>query len=127
MNLRNSLIAQAIVLLVAVSPSFATESIITESEGTACLSSVKTRQEAERATGDEARKNASADAREYLTKEIGQGVAEQYAMPQVKIHKELQTEWTKTGADECLRIRIRAEVMTDDRNSGVKKILHGYL
>lgn len=109
-----------LLLIILASYSFASQSIITESEGTACLSEGKTREATEYLAITAAQKNALRQAADYLKTEIGNAeivsnLQEQSPMTSVKIIRELQKEWVRESSDECFKIKIQAEVVPDQK------------
>ena len=104
--------------------SFASQSIITESEGTVCLSEGKTREVTEERAIAAAQKNALRQAAEYVKREIGNAkmasrLQEQSAETSVKVVRELQKEWISEFSDECFKIAIQAEVVPDQKASSI--------
>jgi hypothetical protein len=105
------------------STSHAVQSTITEAEGYACMGYDKSR----KVTEDEALANAKRVAVEYASTYIKsetkvqdaileKDLIEAYANASVKLIEEMARAWYKdSAAGDCVRIKIKAEVIPDDQ------------
>jgi len=115
-----------ILFLVAIlgsSSLYAAQSTITEAEGYACMGYDKSR----KLTEDEALANAKRVAVEYASTYIKsetkvkdaileKDLIEAYANASVKLIEEMARAWYKDSASgDCVKIKIKAEVIPDDR------------
>ena len=102
---------------------YAAQSTITEAEGYACMGYDKSR----KVTEDEALANAKRSAVEYASTYIKsetkvkdaileKDLIEAYANASVKLIEEIARAWYKDSASgDCVKIKIKAEVIPDDR------------
>ena len=102
---------------------YATQSMITEAEGYACMGYDKSR----KVTEDEALANAKRSAVEYASTYIKsetkvkdaileKDLIDAYANASVKLIEEIARTWYKDSASgDCVKIKIKAEVIPDDR------------
>ena len=100
-------------------------SIILEVEGVACMGQTRSRDETRKAALAEAKRRAAEDAVTYINSEIRvesgllmSDLINAYAKARVKIVEQKDHGWVKevspgAYADECYRIRIKAEVIPD--------------
>jgi len=110
-----------ILSLLAASTSFAAQSSITESEGNACMGDDKSRKQTEESALTDAKKKAVEHISTYLTSEskvtnfvLEKDLLSAYAHAEVKLIQELSKEWYKDpNSGDCLKIRIKAEVIPD--------------
>jgi len=101
----------------------AAQSTITEAEGNACLGDDRSRKQTEQAALTDARRNAAEAALTYLRSEtrVKDSVMEQdiiaaWTNASVKILNVLDKAWYQSAATgDCYRMRIRAEVIPDER------------
>jgi len=114
-----SLILKLVVIFCFSSYASAFQSIITESEGMACMEKGRTKTQIEEAATDIARRNAIENAIQYLNGNSANGAAkEQLSSLQnatVKIINEIDRKWTDENEQECFSIAIQAEVIPEEK------------
>ena len=101
----------------------AQQSTITIVEGIACMGDDKSRKQARQAAIADAKRNAVEYASTKIESEtqvedfrLKKDLISAFAMATVKILEELHREWfEESGAGDCLRIKIRAEIIPDDK------------
>lgn len=101
----------------------ASQSVIIDSEGYACMGDDKSRKETELTAMQDAKRKAGDAALTYIRAEthVNDGMLEKdlvsaYTNAQVKILRELMKEWFKDpSAGECYRLKLKLEVTPDDK------------
>ena len=120
---RSLLLWISFIVLLAAPLLHAAQSTITEAEGNACLGDDRSRKQTEQAALTDARRNAAEAALTYLRSEtrVKDSVMEQdiiaaWTNASVKILNVLDKAWYRNAATgDCYRMRIRAEVIPDER------------
>ena len=94
---------------------FASQSLITESEGRSCLENGKTKKQVEEAAIDIARRNAIENVINYLrggtSDSPTRGHQSSYHDARVNVINELEKKWISEDGQECFAIVIQAEVI----------------
>lgn len=101
----------------------ASQSIITEGEGYACMGEDKSRKGTESSAMADAKRKATESAATYIESEthIKDAMMEKdlmaaYANAQVKVLQELLKEWYKEqGLGDCYRVKLKVEVIPDEK------------
>jgi hypothetical protein len=105
------------------SPLWAASSTLVDVDGNACMGDDKSRKQTEQAAMTDAKRNAAERAMTYLKSEtqvkdfiVGTDLVNAYALATVKVLQELEKSWFRDArAGDCYRIRIRAEVVPDEK------------
>ena len=121
MKIGNIMTAAAFVL--AFTSAYASQSTITESEGTACMGDDKSRKQTEQAALTDAKKRAVEFASTYIKTEtevknfvLEKDMLSAYANAEVKIIQELEKAWYKDASSgDCCKVKIKAEVVPDTK------------
>ena len=103
---------------------YAAQSTIMDVEGNACMGDDKSRKQTEQAAMADAKRNAAERAVTYLRSEtqvkdlaVEKDLIDAYSHAAVKVIQELEKAWFKdTAAGECYRIKIKAEVVPDEKS-----------
>jgi hypothetical protein len=106
-----------------VSTLHASQSIITEGEGYACMGDDKSRKVTETTATADAKRKATESAATYIQSEthvkdamLEKDLLSAYANAQVKVLQELMKEWYKEqGLGDCYRVKLKVEVIPDDK------------
>lgn len=109
------------ILLALAMPARAAQSTIIDAEGSACRGDDRSRKQTEQAALTDAKKKAVEHVSTYLKSEtevknfvLEKDLLAAYGHAEVKLIQELSKEWYKDpNAGDCLRMRIRAEVIPD--------------
>ncbi|HWR72231.1 MAG TPA: DUF4384 domain-containing protein [Nitrospirota bacterium] len=107
--------------LLLVGDLYAEQSTITEAEGSACMGDDKSRKQTEQAALADAKRKAVEFASTYVKSEtqvknfaLEQDLLSAYAHAEVKLLREPEKTWYKdASAGDCLKMRIKAEVVPD--------------
>jgi len=118
-----SLLIVALAIPLLEGPACSSQSTITEAEGYACMGYDKSRKQTEEEALSEARKKAAEYASTYIQSEtqvenfqLKKDLIEAYARATVKTIQELEQAWVKdASAGECFKVRIKAEVIPDEK------------
>jgi hypothetical protein len=107
-----------VILFCCFSYIYASQSIITESEGRACMEKRRTRTQVEESVTDMARRNAIENAIQYLKDNSTDSEAKEQLLSSlknasVKIINMLERKWTNENGQECFSIAIQAEVIPE--------------
>lgn len=102
-------------------PALATQSTITDAEGSACMGDDKSRKQTEQAALMDAKKKAVEFASTFIKSEIEvknfvleKDLLAAYAHAEVKVIQELSKDWYKDpNSGDCLKYKIQAEVIPD--------------
>jgi hypothetical protein len=121
MKIGNIMTAAAFVL--AFTSAYASQSAITESEGTACMGDDKSRKQTEQAAMTDAKKRAVEFVSTYIQDEtrvnnfvLEKDMVSAYANAEVKIIQKLEKSWYKDASSgDCCKVRIKAEVVPDTK------------
>lgn len=112
-----------LVLLLIPLPLRAAQSVITETEGYACMGDDKSRKATEEVALNDAKRKAAESAVIYIQAEthLKDGMLEKdlhnaYANAQVKVVQELEKRWYKDPTSgDCYKARLKVEVIPDDK------------
>jgi hypothetical protein len=114
---RTYVIVIPVVLLIVILSSanlYAAQSIITESEGSACMAQGKTKAQVEAEALVVASENAKQSAVQYLKAQgwQDQGLLSRYERGSTNVVEELEKAWEgKSSSSQCYRTRLRVEVV----------------
>ena len=103
--------------------SYSAQSTITEVEGYSCMGYDKSRKQTEEEAATNAKRKASEYASTYIRSEtrvkdfqLEKDLIEAYANAAVKIIQELEKTWYRDpSSGDCFRIKIKAEVLPDEK------------
>lgn len=108
------------------------QSIITESEGYACMGEDKSRKSTESTAMADAKRKATESAATYIQSEthvkdamLEKDLISAYANAQVRVLQEMLQEWYKEQSlGDCYRVKLKVEVIPDEKamNANAKKI-----
>ena len=106
-----------------ISPLYASQSTITEADGYSCMGYDKSKKQAEEEALVNAKRKAVESVSTYIESEtrlkdfkLEKDIISAYANAAVKIIQELEKGWYKDqSAGDCYRIRIKAEVIPDEK------------
>lgn len=112
-----------LILMVLAAPLSASQSTLVEVEGKACMGDDKSRKQTEQTAMADAKRNAAERVLTHVKSEtrvedntVKADLVDAYARAAVKIVQELEKTWEKdAAAGDCYRIKIRAEVIPDER------------
>lgn len=116
-------IALIICVLAAVPGLYASQSTITEAEGHACMGDDKSRKDTEQAALSDAKRKAVDYTLTYLESntEVKNFVLESdmvkaYSNASVRVIEEIEKGWFKDpSSGECFRLKVKAEVIPDEK------------
>ncbi|MDD2321051.1 MAG: DUF4384 domain-containing protein [Geobacteraceae bacterium] len=119
----NLIIPLCFIILLLPAALHATQSMVIDSEGYACMGDDKSRKETEQFAMLEARRKAGETALTYIQTEthikdamLEKDLVNAYANAQVKLLQELLKEWFKDpSSGDCYRVKLKVEVTPDDR------------
>lgn len=102
---------------------YAAQSTITEAVGYACMGDDKSRKQTEHEALTNAKRNAIEYASTYIKSEtsvknlqLEKDLVEAYARAAVRVIQKLEESWYKDASSgECFKLKIKAEVIPDDR------------
>ena len=124
-SLKRALMRQIIIILCLISSSnlFASQSVIIESDGYACMGEDKSRKQTEQSAVADAKRKATESAVSYITSEthikdamLEKDLLSAYSRAQVKQLQELMKEWYKdAGIGDCYRVKLKVEVIPDEK------------
>jgi hypothetical protein len=111
----------ALIHLVLITPLYAAQSTIVDSEGSACMGDDKSRKQTEQAALTDAKKKAVEFSATYIRNEtevknfvVEKDLLAAYANAEVRIIEELDKSWYKDASlGDCCKITIKAEVIPD--------------
>jgi hypothetical protein len=112
------------VVILMVSQVHASQSIIVDSEGYACMGDDKSRKETEQNAMLDARRKGGEAALTHIKSEthvkdamLEKDLMSAYANAQVKLLQELLKEWFKDpGSGDCYRVKLKLEVRPDEKS-----------
>ena len=121
--MKNILLA-VILLLTQISGLHAAQSIITETENTACMGDDKSRKDTEQLAYKEATRRAAEYAATYIRSEtrvkdsaLESDLISAYANAKVTVLQVLEKEWFKDqSSGDCYRIKLKVEVLPDEKS-----------
>ena len=110
-------------LTISASNLFASQSVIIESDGYACMGEDKSRKQTEQSAVADAKRKATESAVSYITSEthlkdamLEKDLLSAYSRAQVKQLQELMKEWYKdAGIGDCYRVKLKVEVIPDEK------------
>ena len=110
-------------LLLSPLSSLASQSVILDTDGYACMGDDKSRKQTEEVAVKDAKRKASEAAVTYIKSEtrikdamLERDLVEAYSTARVKLLKEHSREWYKDGnLGDCFRVRLSVEVIPDER------------
>lgn len=108
-----------IMVVMFMSPIFAAQSTIIESEGNACLGDDRSRKQTEQAALAEAKKKAVENVSTYVKSEttvkdfaLQKDLLSALAQAEVKVVQEIAADWYKSSVSgDCYKVKIKAEVI----------------
>jgi hypothetical protein len=117
------LLSIVFVLFAVTSNLYASQSTITESEGSACMGDDKSKKQTEQAALAEAKKKAVEFASTYIKSEsqvknfvLEKDLLSAYTNAEVKIIQEMGKAWYKDASSgDCYKVKIKAEVLPDTK------------
>ncbi|MBU1182074.1 MAG: DUF4384 domain-containing protein [Pseudomonadota bacterium] len=121
--MKRIIIALIICILAAVPALYASQSTITEAEGHACMGDDKSRKDTELAALSDAKRKAVDYTLTYLESntEVKNFVLESdmvkaYSNASVRVIEEIEKGWYRDpSSGECFRLKIKAEVLPDEK------------
>lgn len=110
-------------VVISASNVFASQSVIIESDGYACMGDDKSRKQTEQSAVADAKRKATESAVSYITSEtqikdalLEKDLLSAYSRAQVKQLQELMKEWYKdAGIGDCYRVKLKVEVIPDEK------------
>lgn len=111
------------VFIISASNLFASQSVIIESDGYACMGEDKSRKQTEQSAVADAKRKATESAVSYITSEthikdamLEKDLLSAYSRAQVKQLQEMMKEWYKdAGIGDCYRVKLKVEVIPDEK------------
>lgn len=111
-------------IIISSGPLFASQSVILDSEGYACMGEDKSRKQTEDTAFKDAKKKASESATTYIQAEthlkdalLEKDILSAYTNSQVKVLQEFLKEWYKEDSlGDCFRVRLKVEVIPDEKS-----------
>lgn len=112
-----------IMLLILASSLHASQSIITETDGSACMGDDKSRKDTEQLAHKEATRRAAEYAATYVKSEtvvkdsaLESDLISAYANAKVSVLQELEKAWYKDqSSGDCYKVKLKVEVVPDQR------------
>src|SRR6185369_14419804 len=109
-------------LLLSAFPLLASQSIILDTDGYACMGDDKSRKQTEDVAFKDAKRKASESAVTYIQAEthlkdamLEKDILSAYTNSQVKVIQEFLKEWYKEGSlGDCYRVKLKVEVVPDE-------------
>lgn len=125
--MRRIIIALIICVLGAAPELYAAQSTITEAEGSACMGDDKSKKDTEQAALSDAKRKAVDYTLTYLESntEVKNFVLESdmvkaYSNASVKVIKEIEKGWFRDpSSGECFRLKVKAEVIPDEKKINI--------
>jgi hypothetical protein len=115
----------------AATPLLASQSVILDTDGYACMGDDKSRKQTEDVAFKDAKRKASESAVTYIQSEthlkdamLEKDLLSAYTNSQVKVIQAFLKEWYKEGSlGDCYRVKLKVEVVPDEQSlrSSVKK------
>jgi len=115
-------------LLLSATPLLASQSIILDTDGYACMGDDKSRKQTEGVAFTDAKRKASESAITYIQAEthvkdamLEKDILSAYTNSQVKVIQEFLKEWYQEGSlGDCYRVKLKVEVIPDEQS--MKKV-----
>lgn len=106
-----------------IQPTIASQSIILDTDGYACMGEDKSRKQTEDIAFKDAKRKASESASTYIQAEthlkdamLDKDILSAYTNSQVKVIQEFIKEWYKEGTlGDCFRVKLKVEVVPDEQ------------
>jgi hypothetical protein len=110
--------------LLSASPILASQSVILDTDGYACMGEDKSRKQTEDTAFRDAKRKASESAVTYIQSEthlkdatLEKDLLSAYTNSQVKVIQEFLKEWYKEGSlGDCYRVKLKVEVVPDEES-----------
>ena len=110
--------------LLMTAPLLASQSVILDTDGYACMGDDKSRKQTEDVALKDAKRKASESATTYIQAEthlkdamLQKDVLSAYTNSQVKVIQEFLKEWYKEGSlGDCYRVKLKVEVIPDEQS-----------
>lgn len=124
-------ISLILLFIFAATPLLASQSVILDTDGYACMGDDKSRKQTEDVAFKDAKRKASESAVTYIQSEthlkdamLEKDLLSAYTNSQVKVIQAFLKEWYKEGSlGDCYRVKLKVEVVPDEQSlrSSVKK------
>src|SRR5689334_467562 len=117
-----------LLLLLTATPLLASQSVILDTDGYACMGDDKSRKQTEGVAFTDAKRKASESAVTYIQAEthlkdamLEKDILSAYTNSQVKVIQEFLKEWYQEGSlGDCYRVKLKVEVIPDEQS--MKKV-----
>ncbi|HXC93276.1 MAG TPA: DUF4384 domain-containing protein [Geobacteraceae bacterium] len=111
-------------LLLSATPLLASQSVILDTDGYACMGDDKSRKQTEDVAFKDAKRKASESATTYIQAEthlkdavLEKDILSAYTNSQVKVIQEFLKEWYQEGSlGDCYRVKLKVEVIPDEQS-----------
>jgi len=111
-------------LLLSATPLLASQSVILDTDGYACMGDDKSRKQTEDVAFKDAKRKASESATTYIQAEthlkdavLEKDILSAYTNSQVKVIQEFLKEWHQEGSlGDCYRVKLKVEVIPDEQS-----------
>ncbi|MBU1711524.1 MAG: DUF4384 domain-containing protein [Proteobacteria bacterium] len=121
--MKRTIIALIIFVLTAIPNLYAAQSTITEAEGQACMGDDKSKKETEQAALSDAKRKAVDYTLTYLESNtevknfvLESDVVKAYSNASVRVIEEIEKGWFRDpSSGECFRLKVKAEVLPDEK------------
>ncbi len=121
--MKRIIIALIIFVLAAIPNLYAAQSTITEAEGQACMGDDKSKKETEQAALSDAKRKAVDYTLTYLESNtevknfvLESDVVKAYSNASVRVIEEIEKGWFRDpSSGECFRLKVKAEVLPDEK------------
>lgn len=118
------IISSILLLLLSAGPLLASQSIILDTDGYACMGDDKSRKQTETTAFTDAKRKASESAITYIQAEthlkdalLEKDLLSAYTNSQVKVIQEFLKEWYQEGSlGDCYRVKLKVEVVPDEQS-----------
>ncbi len=122
------LLYSLLLFLLSLTPLQASQSVILDTDGYACMGEDKSRKQTEDVAFKDAKRKASDSASTYIQAEthlkdatLEKDILSAYTNSQVKVIQEFLKEWYQEGTlGECYRVKLQVEVIPDEQS--MKKV-----
>jgi len=110
--------------LLSTAPLLASQSVILDTDGYACMGEDKSRKQTEDVAFKDAKRKASESATTYIQAEthlkdaaLEKDILSAYTNSQVKVIQEFLREWYQEGSlGDCYRVKLKVEVIPDEQS-----------
>jgi uncharacterized protein DUF4384 len=118
------IIISIFLFLLSATPILASQSIILDTDGYACMGDDKSRKQTEDVAFKDAKRKASESATTYIQAEthlkdamLEKDILSAYTNSQVKVIQEFLKEWYQEGSlGDCYRVKLKVEVIPDEQS-----------